>query len=77
MSSQKLRELIQQPDIVVIPKLYDCLGAKLVEQSGFKVAAISGFGIAASTIVLLKYGFLRVTEVLYSICPFDILYPIL
>jgi methylisocitrate lyase len=67
MSPQKLRELIQQPGIIVIPGVYDCLGAKLVEQSGFKVAATSGFGIAASTLGLPDYGFLTVTEVLYTI----------
>lgn len=51
-AGQKLRQLIVRPEIIVIPGVYDCLGAKIVEQLGFEVAATSGFGIAASTLGL-------------------------
>lgn len=67
MSGQKLRQLLDRPEILVIPGVYDCLGAKLAEQLGFEVAATSGFGIAASTLGLPDYGFLTATEVLYSV----------
>ncbi|HBL58325.1 MAG TPA: carboxyvinyl-carboxyphosphonate phosphorylmutase, partial [Cyanobacteria bacterium UBA8803] len=63
----KLRQIIERPGILVIPGVYDCLGAKLVEQIGFEVAATSGFGIAASTLGLPDYGLLTVTEMLYSV----------
>ncbi|WP_341528837.1 oxaloacetate decarboxylase [Nostoc sp. UHCC 0302] len=66
-SSQKLRQLLARPEIIVIPGVYDCLGAKLVEQQGFDVVATSGFGIAASTLGLPDYGFLTATEMLYSV----------
>ncbi|MFH7030194.1 MAG: oxaloacetate decarboxylase [Heteroscytonema crispum UTEX LB 1556] len=66
-SGQKLRQLLERPGILVIPGVYDCLGAKLVEQVGFEVAATSGFGIAASTLGLPDYGFLTATEMLYSV----------
>jgi methylisocitrate lyase len=66
-SSQKLRQLLARPEIIVIPGVYDCLGAKLVEQAGFDVVATSGFGIAASTLGLPDYGFLTATEMLYSV----------
>ncbi|MBK1988308.1 oxaloacetate decarboxylase [Sphaerospermopsis aphanizomenoides BCCUSP55] len=64
---QKLRELLARPEIIVIPGVYDCLSAKLVEKAGFEVAATSGFGIAASTLGLPDYGFLTATEMLYSV----------
>jgi methylisocitrate lyase len=48
-------------DIMIIPGVYDCLGAKLVEKLGFNVVATSGFGIAASTLGLPDYGFLTAT----------------
>jgi methylisocitrate lyase len=67
MSSHKLRQLLARPEILVIPGIYDCLGAKLAEQSGFEVAATSGFGIAASTLGLPDYGFMTATEVLSSV----------
>ena len=66
-ASQKLRELLARPEIIVIPGVYDCLSAKLVEKAGFDVAATSGFGIAASTLGLPDYGFLTATEMFYSV----------
>ena len=67
LAAQKLRELLARPEIIVIPGVYDCLSAKLVEKAGFDVAATSGFGIAASTLGLPDYGFLTATENFYSI----------
>ncbi|WP_026731860.1 isocitrate lyase/PEP mutase family protein [Fischerella sp. PCC 9605] len=66
-SGNKLRELLDRPEIIVIPGVYDCLGAKLAEKQGFEVVATSGFGIAASTLGLPDYGFLTATEMLYSV----------
>lgn len=66
-SAQQLRQWLKRSEILVVPGVYDCLGAKLVEQLGFEVVATSGFGIAASTLGLPDYGFLTATEVLYSV----------
>jgi methylisocitrate lyase len=66
-TSQELRELLAGSEIIIIPGVYDCLSAKLVEQAGFNVAATSGFGIAASTLGLPDYGFLTATEMFYSV----------
>ena len=66
-SSQKLRQLLARPEIIIIPGVYDCLGAKLVEQTGFEVLVTSGFGIAASVLGLPDYGFVTATEMLYSV----------
>ncbi|MDM3851142.1 MAG: oxaloacetate decarboxylase [Aphanizomenon gracile PMC627.10] len=66
-AAQKLRELLARPEIIVIPGVYDCLSAKLVEKAGFDVAATSGFGIAASTLGLPDYGFLTATENLSTV----------
>jgi methylisocitrate lyase len=64
---ETLRQLLARPEIIVIPGVYDCLSAKLVEKMGFEVAATSGFGIAASTLGLPDYGFLTATEMLYTV----------
>lgn len=66
-ASQKLRELLARPEIIIVPGVYDCLSAKLAEQAGFEVAATSGFAIAASTLGLPDYGFLTATETFYSV----------
>jgi methylisocitrate lyase len=67
LASQKLRQSLKSQEILVIPGVYDCLGAKLAEQHGFEVIASSGFGIAASTLGLPDYGFLTATEALYTV----------
>lgn len=66
-SGQKLRQILERPGILVIPGVYDCLGAKLAEQIGFEVVATSGFGIAASTLGLPDFGFLTASEMLSSV----------
>ena len=57
-----LRELIAEPGIIVVPGVYDCIGAKLAERVGFSCVFTSGFGIAASTLGLPDFGYLTATE---------------
>jgi len=46
--SRKLRELVQAPEILVMPGVYDVLSALLFEQMGFKAIQGTSGGIAAS-----------------------------
>lgn len=66
-AGKKLRQILDRSGILVLPGVYDCLGAKLAEQLGFEVVFTSGFGISASTLGRPDYGFLTATEVLYSV----------
>ncbi|UCF39346.1 MAG: isocitrate lyase/PEP mutase family protein [Acidobacteriota bacterium] len=61
---EQLREILAKPGILVLPGIYDCLGARLAEQAGFEVAFTSGFGISASLLGKPDFGFLTATEVL-------------
>lgn len=65
--SQKLRQLLQQPGTLVLPGVYDCIGAKLAEQTGFEAVFTSGFGISGATLGLPDYGLLTATEMLYTV----------
>ena len=38
---QRLRELIEAPEILVLPGIYEGFSVRLVEAAGFKAAAIS------------------------------------
>lgn len=60
----QLRQILEASEIIVLPGVYDCLGAKLVEEIGFPAAFTSGFGISATTLGLPDYGFLTATETL-------------
>ena len=46
--SQKFRKLLAGKELLVAPAAYDALSAKIIEQAGFKVMAISGYGVSAA-----------------------------
>ena len=46
----RLRELLATPEPLVAPGAYDALSARLVEQAGFDVVYMTGFGTSASRI---------------------------
>ncbi len=46
--------------------VYDCVGAKLVEQAGFDAVFTSGFGVSAAALGKPDYGFLTATEMMYA-----------
>ncbi|MFC5996529.1 oxaloacetate decarboxylase [Pseudonocardia hispaniensis] len=60
----RLRELLAAPDPLVAPGAYDALSARLVEQAGFAVAYMSGFGSTASLIGRPDIGLLSGTEMI-------------
>lgn len=59
-----LRQLVEAPEIVVLPGAHDVLSAKLMEQAGFSAVFTSGFGLAASTLGIPDVGLLTMTETL-------------
>jgi len=64
---QKLREILSNPGILVLPGVHDCVSVKLAEKIGFEVAFTSGFGISATTLGRPDFGFLTATEMLWSV----------
>ncbi|GAA5135181.1 isocitrate lyase/PEP mutase family protein [Pseudonocardia adelaidensis] len=58
----RLRELLAGPGPVVAPGAYDALSARLVEQAGFDVVYMTGFGTTASLIGRPDVGLLGGAE---------------
>jgi carboxyvinyl-carboxyphosphonate phosphorylmutase len=58
----RLRELLAGPGPVVAPGAYDALSARLVEQAGFEVVYMTGFGTTASLIGRPDVGLLTGAE---------------
>lgn len=58
----KLRRLIEEPGLLVMPGVYDSLSAMLVEKTGFAAAQCSGLAITASDLGLPDYSFLGMTD---------------
>ena len=58
----RLRELLARPEPLVAPGAYDALSARLVEQAGFDVVYMTGFGSTASLAGRPDVGLLTGTE---------------
>lgn len=56
------RKLIQQPEILVAPGTYDALGARIIEQTGFKALYLTGAGVAYSLLGRPDIGLVTMTE---------------
>ena len=59
---QRLRELLAGPGPVIAPGAYDALSARLVEQAGFDVVYMTGFGTTASLLGRPDIGLLGAAE---------------
>jgi 2-methylisocitrate lyase-like PEP mutase family enzyme len=64
MSTQRLRELLSSPEILVVPACFDALSARLVERAGFPATFMSGFGVSATRLGLPDTGLLSYGEIL-------------
>jgi 2-methylisocitrate lyase-like PEP mutase family enzyme len=60
--AQRLRHLVSQRQGLVVPGSYDGVSAKLVEQAGFPVVYMTGYGVAASRLGLPDMGFAGLAE---------------
>ncbi|WP_456853818.1 isocitrate lyase/PEP mutase family protein [Geodermatophilus sp. SYSU D00742] len=58
----RLRELLAAPEPLMAPGAYDALSARLVEQAGFDVVYMTGFGTTASLIGRPDVGLLTGAE---------------
>jgi len=60
-NARRLRTLLQQPEALVAPGVYDALTARLVEQAGFAAAYMTGAGTSAAR-GYPDYGLLTMSE---------------
>jgi 2-methylisocitrate lyase-like PEP mutase family enzyme len=70
-AAERLRTLLQGPDLLVMPCCFDALSARLVERAGFPLTFMSGFAVAAARLALPDTGLISYAEMLdqgRSIC---------
>jgi 2-methylisocitrate lyase-like PEP mutase family enzyme len=65
--AQKLRELLAEPNVEIMPGCFDALSAKLVADAGFKVTFMSGFAVSAARLGLPDTGLISFAEMLDSL----------
>ena len=66
--AQNLRQLLDQPGILVMPGCYDAFSARLIERAGFRVAFMGGFAVSASRIGMPDTGLIAYAEMLDQGC---------
>lgn len=57
-----LRKLISRPRPLVIPGVYDAIGAKIAQKIGFEAMFQTGYGTSATLFGMPDYGFIGATE---------------
>jgi 2-methylisocitrate lyase-like PEP mutase family enzyme len=60
----QLEALLQSPDFLTMPCCFDALSAKLIQQAGFPLTFMSGFGVAAARLARSDTGLISVGEIL-------------
>ena len=60
--STRLRQMLDEPEIIVLPGAYDALSARLAERAGFNACFTTGFGFAATVLGVPDYGLLTMSE---------------
>lgn len=62
--TDRLRALLDGPDILVMPCCFDPLSASLVEQAGFPLSFMSGFAVSATRLAVPDTGLISYAEML-------------
>ncbi|MBF0288907.1 MAG: isocitrate lyase/PEP mutase family protein [SAR324 cluster bacterium] len=60
--ANKLRSLLEDEKILLVPGCYDALSAKLIERAEFKAAFMSGFAVSGSLLALPDTGLISYAE---------------
>ncbi len=63
----RLRELLARPKPLTAPGCYDALGARLIEEAGFDVVYMTGFGTSASLLGRPDVGLTNQSEMMDNI----------
>ncbi len=61
-SSNRLRELLQGPELLLMPCCFDALSARLIQKAGFPLTFMSGFAVSAARLALPDTGLISYAE---------------
>jgi 2,3-dimethylmalate lyase len=62
--AQKIREVLKEKGVLVMPGVYDCLSAKIASRAGFDVIFITGYSVSATHLGEPDFGLLTQTDLL-------------
>src|SRR5688572_5971981 len=61
-SAARLRALLGRPGILLMPGCHDAMSARLIEESGFEIAFMSGFAVSAARLGMPDTGLISYAE---------------
>ena len=61
-ATAKLRQLLQEPGIIMAPGAYDCLTARIIEQAGFPAVYMTGAGTSVARLGFPDLALATMTE---------------
>ncbi|WP_299492098.1 isocitrate lyase/PEP mutase family protein [uncultured Shewanella sp.] len=67
----QLRQILASPSLLLMPCAFDALSAKLIEQAGFMLTFMSGFGVSSARLAMPDTGLISYHEMLeqgHNIC---------
>jgi len=64
--AKQFKEMMLAPELLVVPSAYDALGARVIEQTGFKAVHMTGSGTSASMLGMPDLGFATITEMAWN-----------
>ena len=67
---KNLRQLLKGNKPLVIPGVFDAIGAKIAEKVGFDAMFQTGYGTSATLFGMPDYGFIGSTELIMDIIRF-------
>ena len=70
-NADRLRALLQGPDLLTVPTCFDALSARIASEAGFPAVFMSGFGVAATRLGMPDTGLISFAEMvdqLRNIC---------
>ena len=64
--AKQFKEMMLAPELLVVPSAYAALGARVIEQTGFKAVHMTGSGTSASMLGMPDLGFATITEMAWN-----------
>src|SRR5918995_862349 len=61
-AAERLRQRLQRPGLIIMPGCHDAISARLIEEAGFEVGFMSGFGVSASRLGMPDTGLISYGE---------------
>ena len=67
-AAAKIRLLLEEPEILIMPCCYDAISAKLIQLSGYPLTFMSGFAVSATRLGLPDTGLISYAEMFDQGC---------